>query len=156
MELLKLETGMNMVHVPYKGLGGAMSDVIAGHIPVMISATQSAAPHVRSGKLRMLVLMSAERQAAFPGVPTLRELGYRDLDVDTWYALFAPAGAPPGVVARVNADVNLFLKDAETRELLAKQGLNPGGGTPAQLGAMVERELARWSRVVSAAGIKAD
>jgi tripartite-type tricarboxylate transporter receptor subunit TctC len=156
MELLKLETGMNMVHVPYKGLGGAMSDVIAGHIPVMISATQSASPHVRSGKLRMLVLMSAERQAAFPGVPTLRELGYRDLDVDTWYALFAPAGAPPGVVARVNADVNLFLKDAETRELLAKQGLNPGGGTPAQLGAMVERELARWSRVVSAAGIKAD
>ena len=156
MELLKLETGMNMVHVPYKGLGGAMSDVIAGHIPVMISATQSASPHVRSGKLRMLVLMSAERQAAFPGVPTLRELGYRDLDVDTWYALFAPAGAPPGVVARVNADVNFFLKDAETRELLAKQGLNPGGGTPAQLGAMVERELARWSRVVSAAGIKAD
>ncbi|HEV7476986.1 MAG TPA: tripartite tricarboxylate transporter substrate binding protein [Burkholderiales bacterium] len=156
MELLKLETGMNLVHVPYKGLGGAMSDVIAGHIPVMISATQSAAPHVRSGKLRMLVLMSAERQAAFPGVPTLHELGYRDLDVDTWYALFAPAGAPPGVVARVNADVNLFLKDAETRELLAKQGLNPGGGTPAQLGAMVERELARWSRVVSAAGIKAD
>jgi tripartite-type tricarboxylate transporter receptor subunit TctC len=156
MELLKLETGMNLVHVPYKGLGGAMSDVIAGHIPVMISATQSAAPHVRSGKLRMLVLMSAERQAAFPGVPTLHELGYRDLDVDTWYALFAPAGAPPGVVARVNADVNFFLKDAETRELLAKQGLNPGGGTPAQLGAMVERELARWSRVVSAAGIKAD
>jgi tripartite-type tricarboxylate transporter receptor subunit TctC len=156
MELLKLETGMNMVHVPYKGLGGAMSDVIAGHIPVMISATQSASPHVRSGKLRMLVLMSAERQAAFPGVPTLRELGYRDLDVDTWYALFAPAGAPPGVVARVNAEVNFFLKDAETRELLAKQGLNPGGGTPAQLGAMVERELARWSRVVSAAGIKAD
>jgi tripartite-type tricarboxylate transporter receptor subunit TctC len=156
MELLKLETGMNMVHVPYKGLGGAMSDVIAGHIPVMISATQSASPHVRSGKLRMLVLMSAERQAAFPGVPTLRELGYRDLDVDTWYALFAPAGAPPGVVARVNADVNFLLKDAETRELLAKQGLNPGGGTPAQLGAMVERELARWSRVVSAAGIKAD
>ncbi len=156
MELLKLETGMNMVHVPYKGLGGAMSDVVAGHIPAMISATQSAAPHFHSGKLRMLVLMSAERQSAFPGVPTLRELGYRDLEVDTWYALFAPAGTPTPLISKLNSDVNHFLKGAETLELLAKQGLHGGGGSPAALAAMIGRELARWSRVVSASRIKAD
>jgi len=156
MELLKQETGIDMVHVPYKGLGGAMADVIAGHIPAMISATQSASPHVHSGKLRMLVLMSARRASAFPDVPTLGELGYRNLDVDTWYALFAPAGTPTQLIARLNLDVNHFLKDAETRELLAKQGLTGAGGTPAQLGDMIGRELARWSRVVAAAGIRAD
>ncbi len=156
MELLKLETGMDMVHVPYKGLGGAMSDVIAGHIPAMISATQSVSPHFHSGKLRMLVLMSAERQSAFPGVPTLRELGYRNLEVDTWYALFAPAGTPTQLIAKLNSEVNHSLKDAETRELLAKQGLYARGGSSAELAAMLGRELARWSRVVTAAGIKAD
>ena len=156
MELLKLETGIDLVHVPYKGLCGAMSDVIAGHIPVMISATQSASPHVHSGKLRMLVLMSAGRAAAFPGVPTLHELGFRNLNVDTWYGLFAPAGTPPALVARVNADVNYYLKDAETRELLAKQGLTGAGGSPGQMSDMLGRELARWARVVAAAGIKAD
>jgi tripartite-type tricarboxylate transporter receptor subunit TctC len=156
MELLKLETGIDIVHVPYKGLGGAMSDVIAGHIPVMISATQSASPHVHSGKLRMLVLMSAQRAPAFPGVPTLNELGYRNLDVDTWYGLLAPAGTPTQLISKVNLDVNYFLKDAETRELLAKQGLTGAGGTPGQMSDKLARELARWSRVVATAGIKAD
>ena len=156
MELLKLETGVNMVHVPYKGLGGAMSDVIAGHVQAMISALQSAAPHVQSGKLRMLVVMSPRRAPAFPEVPTLQELGLRELDVETWYALFAPAATPPAVVAKINADFNSLLADPAVKAFLEKQGMSTAGGTPAELAALLRRELARWSRVVAAAGIKAD
>ena len=156
MELLKLETGIDVVHVPYKGLGGAMSDAIAGHVQAVISALQSAAPHVQSGKLRMLAVMSAERAPSFPGVPTLKELGLQNLDVDTWYALFAPAGTPPQAIMKINSDFNLMLEDATMKTLLEKQGMTAAGSSPEQMATMLRRELARWSRVVSAAGIKAE
>ena len=156
MELLKLETGTDIVHVPYKGLGGAMSDVIAGHVQVMISALQSAAPHVQSGKLRMLAVMSAQRADAFPAVPTLREQGMSELEVETWYAAFAPANTPAQTIHRINADVNSLLRDPALRELLAKQGMTAAGGSPQDMAQLLAKELARWSRVVSAAKIKAD
>src|SRR5205814_541151 len=127
MELLKQETGIDVVHVPYKGLGGAVSDVVAGHVQAMISALQSVAPHVHSGKLRMLAVMSAERASAFPDVPTLREQGLPDLEVETWYAVFAPAGVSSQIVSKLNNDANEALKDAEVRKLLANQGMNPAG-----------------------------
>jgi tripartite-type tricarboxylate transporter receptor subunit TctC len=156
MELLKLETGMNIVHVPYKGAAGAIGDLVGGHVQAMISALQTVAPHVHSGRLRMLGVMSDERAPAFPDVPTLKEQGLSDLDVETWYAMFAPAGTPEGIVKRANADVNAFLKEADVRGVLEKQGLNPGGGAPQMLGERVKRELARWTRVVKAAHIKPD
>ena len=156
MELLKLETGINVVHVPYKGLGGAMSDTIAGYVQAIVSALQSAAPHVNSGKLRMLAVMSAERARAFPNVPTMKEAGLPDLEVDTWYALFAPAGTPPAVVMKINADFNLLLDDQSMKSFLEKQGMSAAGGTPERFAGLLKRELARWSRVVAAAGIKAD
>ncbi len=155
-ELLKLETGIEVVHVPYKGMGGAMSDVIAGHIQVLISALQSAAPHVHSGKLRMLAVMSPQRAAAFPGVPTLREQGLSELEVDTWYGFFAPAGTPQAVVSLINRDLNLLLGEPGIRSLLEKQGMSAAGGSPEEFAALVKRELARWSRVVQAAGIKGE
>ena len=156
MELLKLETGMDIVHVPYKGAAGAISDLVGGHVQAMISALQTVAPHVQSGRLRMLAVMSGQRAEAFPEVPTLKEAGLPELEVETWYAMFAPAGTPAAIVARVNRDVNELLKEADVREVLAKQGLEPAGGTPEALGARVKRELASWTRVVKAAGIKAD
>ena len=156
MELLKLETGMDIVHVPYKGAAGAISDLVGGHVQAMISALQTVAPHVHSGRLRMLGVMSDERTPAFPDVPTLKEAGVADIEVSTWYAMFAPAGTPEAIVSRVNADVNRFLKEDDLRKLLAKQGLDAGGGSPQQLGERVKRELARWTRVVKAAHIKAD
>ena len=156
MELLKLETGIDVVHVPYKGLGGAMSDLIGGHVQAVISALQSAAPHVHSGKLRMLAVMSAQRAVAFPDVPTLKEAGLGDLEVETWYAAFAPAGTPPHVISRLNSEINLLLQDAAIRDLLAKQGMSAAGGAPDRMAALLGRELARWSRVVNASGIKAD
>jgi len=156
MELLKLETGIDVVHVPYKGLGGAVADLIAGQVQVMISALQSVAPHVHAGRLRMLGVMSAQRAAAFPEVPTLKEQSLPDLEVETWYALFAPAGTPAKAVSRVNGDLRSIMEDAAIRDLFAKQGMNTAPGTPEQMGERLRSELARWARVVQAAGIKAD
>ena len=156
MELLKLETGMNIVHVPYKGAAGAISDLVGGHVQAMISALQTVAPHVQSGRLRMLGVMSEKRSEAFPDVPTLEEAGMPDLEVETWYAIFAPAGTSQPIVSRVNRDMNDLLKEADIREVLEKQGLVPRGGKPDALGNRIKNELARWTRVVKAAGIKAD
>ncbi len=156
MELLKLETGIDMVHVPYKGAGGAIADLVGGHVQAMISALQTVAPHVQAGRLRMLGVMSAERSAAFPGVPTLKEQGLPDLEVETWYAMFAPAATPSAIVKRVNAEINQLLKEGDVKDVLEKQGLNAAGGTPQRLGALLARELPRWTRVVNAAKIKAD
>ena len=156
MELLKLETGMDIVHVPYKGAAGAISDLIGGHVQAMVSALQTVAPQVQSGRLRMLAVMSARRSEAFPEVPTLKEAGMPDLEVETWYAVFAPAGTPTALVARVNREMNELLKEADVKDVIAKQGLVPEGGTPEALGARVKRELAAWTRVVKAAKIKAD
>jgi tripartite-type tricarboxylate transporter receptor subunit TctC len=156
MELLKLHTGMDIVHVPYKAAAGALADVVGGHVDAMISAIQTAHPQVQSGRLRALGVMSAERSQAFPDVPTLKEQGLPDLEVETWYGAFAPAATPAPLVSRLNADINLVLKDPGIRELLAKQGMIPIGGPPERMGDLVKSELARWTRVVKAAGIKAD
>ena len=156
MELLKLEIGVDLVHVPYKGSAGAVTDLIGGHVQAMILALQTAASTVRGGKLRMLAVMSAERSPAFPEVPTLKELGLANLEVETWYGVFAPAGTPVHVIATVNAEANALLQQPEVRELIAKLGMVPAGGRPERLGDLVKVELARWSRVVAAAGIKAD
>ena len=156
MELLKLETGMDIVHVPYKGAAGAISDLVGGHVQAMISALQTVAPHVHSGRLRFLAVMSAKRSDAFPDVPTLKEAGMPALEVETWYAMFAPAGTPAAIVTKWNGELNELLKEADVKDVVAKQGLVPEGGTPEALGARVKRDLASWTRVVKAAGIKAD
>jgi len=156
MELLKLETGIDMVHVPYKGSSGAITDLVGGHVQSMVLSLQTAAPFVRGGRLRMIALMSPERSPAFPDVPTLKELGLAKLEVETWYGVFAPAATPAPVVGKVNADINALLKQPDIRELLANQGMAAVGGSPERFGEMVKSELARWTRVVSAAKIKAD
>jgi tripartite-type tricarboxylate transporter receptor subunit TctC len=156
MELIKLEAGIDLVHVPYKGLGGAISDTIAGHVQATVVALQSAAPHVQSGKLRMIAVLSAGRAAAFPDVPTLKEQGLPDVEIDTWYAAFAPAGTPPAVIQKLNAGINEALSDSSVKVSLEKQGMLPVGGDPARLEQLLKNELARWARVVNASGIKAD
>jgi len=156
MELLKLETGINIVHVPYKGLAGAITDAMGGHVQAMISALQTAHPYVSGGRLRMLGVMSAERSPAFPDVPTFKEQGLPNLEVYTWYGSFAPAGTPAAVVAKLNGEINAILQQPDVRDLLAKQGMIPAGGPPDRMGDLVKRELVRWDRVVKAAKIKAD
>jgi len=156
MELLKLETGINIVHVPYKGFAGAITDAVAGHVQAMVSALQSAYPFVKSDRLRMLAIMSAERSNAFPGVPTMKELGLPRMEIYTWYGSFAPAGTPASVVNRINADMNDLLRLPEIRASMEKLGMNTAGGPPERLGSLVKSELVRWNRVVKAAKIKAD
>jgi tripartite-type tricarboxylate transporter receptor subunit TctC len=156
MELLKLETGIDIVHVPYKGASGALADVVAGHVQAMISATQTAQPHLQNGRLRALAVMSPERSGAFPDVPTMKEIGLPELEVETWYGAFAPGATPAAVVRRINSDLNDLLKDKLVREVLEKQGMTPRGGPPERLDTLVKRELPRWARVVKAAGIRAD
>jgi tripartite-type tricarboxylate transporter receptor subunit TctC len=156
MELIKLETGIDIVHVPYKGSAGAITDLMGGHVQAMVSALQTIAPYVQDGKLRMLAVVSAERSSAFPAVPTMKELGLANLVVETWYGMFAPGGTPPPTVAKLNADINALLQQPEIRDRLAKLGMNAVGGTAEHFGDMVRRELARWPRVVAAAKIKAD
>jgi tripartite-type tricarboxylate transporter receptor subunit TctC len=156
MELLKQNARIDLVHVPYKGSGGALADLVGGHVQAMIVSLQTVAPYVQSGKLRMLAVMSAERSPAFPEVPTLKELGLPDLEVETWYGVFAPAGTSAPVVARLNAELNTLLAQPDIRDLLARQGMSAVGGSSERFGELVKAELLRWSRVVAAAGIKAD
>ena len=156
MELLKLELGLDIVHVPYKSAAPAISDVVGGHVHATIAAVQTAQPQVLAGHLRALAVMSAERSQAFAQVPTMKEQGLPELEVETWYGAFAPAGTPAGVVAQINSELNSLLRDSAIRALLAKQGMTAEGGPPERLGELLKRELARWRRVVDAAGIKAD
>jgi len=156
MELLKLEAKINIVHVPYKNTGGAVTDLLAGHVQAMMLPIHTATPYVRSGKLRMLAVMSTERSPVFPEVPTVNEQGLALPAIETWYAVFAPAGTPAPIIAKLNADINAVLGEADLRASFAGQGITPAGGTPEQLGERVKREVALWARVVKDAGIKAD
>jgi tripartite-type tricarboxylate transporter receptor subunit TctC len=155
-ELIKLETGIDIVHVPHKGSAGALTDLMGGHVQAMVAGVQTIGQQVRGGKLRMLAVMGEKRHGAFPDVPTMKEQGLPNLVVETWYGMFAPAGTPPAVVAKLNGEVNALLDEAQVREALGRQDMNPVGGSPERFGDMVKRELERWARVVRHAKIKPD
>lgn len=155
MELLAQETNIKLLHVPYKGTAGALTDLMGGHVEASVVALQTAAPHLQSGALRMLALMSAERSPAFPNVPTLKELGVANGVVETWYGVFVPNGTPAEVVAKLNADINSLLQLPEVKDTMNKQGLVIVGGNPERMNDLVKNELSRWARVVEKAGIKA-
>ncbi|HUN70002.1 MAG TPA: tripartite tricarboxylate transporter substrate binding protein [Burkholderiales bacterium] len=156
MEQFKLHFGVHLVHVPYKGTAGAVTDLLGGQIQLMFLPVHVALPQVQAGKLVMLASGGAQRSPATPEVPSLAEAGMRDIDVDIWYALLGPAGLPREVVALLNAELAAILGDADTRASLLKQGLSPRTGTPAELGKLIENDLERWGRVVREARITAD
>lgn len=156
MELFKQESGTQLLHVPYKGSAGALNDLAAGHVQASVVSVQTASSFVQGGKLRMLGVMSRERVPAFPDVPTFAESGYPDLLVETWYAVLAPAGTPAAVVARMNAEINQLLALPDVKEAMARQGVEPAGGTPERLGELLRKELRLWSQVVSRGRIAAE
>jgi tripartite-type tricarboxylate transporter receptor subunit TctC len=156
MELFKQEAGLDMVHIPYKGTSGALNDIIAGHVQASVVSLQSATPFAKTGKIHMLAVMSRERAPTFPQVPTLAELGYRNMLVETWYGVMAPAGTPAPIIARLNAEINAALALPDVKEAMAKQGVDPAGGAPAKLGTLLQTELALWSKVVARGKIVAD
>jgi len=157
MELFKNEMGIELTHVPYRGTGPAVADLIGGQIGVMFLPLHVALPHVKAGKLDILAAGSLQRTPVSPDVPSLAEAtGVKNIDVDIWYGAYAPAGTPGDVITRLNAEFNRLLQEADVRETLAKQGLAPTGGAPQKLAQMTRDDLERWAKVVQAAKIEAD
>lgn len=155
MELFKQAAGIDLVHIPYKGTGPAVTDLLGGQIGVMFLPVHVALPQAQSGNLRMLAAGGSLRPRATRDVPTLAEAaGIRGIDVDIWYALYAPAGTPREVVAKLNRELNAILRLDEVRDALAKQGLATTGGTPQQLAELTASDLTRWAKVVREAGIE--
>ena len=156
MELFKLEAGVQITHVPYKGTAGAVNDLLGGRLDAMFIPVNTALPYVQQSQLRMLAVLAPERMAVVPTVPTMKESGYPGVQVGSWYALLAPAGTPAAIVAQLNADVNRQIAAPEVHAILEKQGFAPLAGPPSRLADLIHVELARWPRVVAAAGIHAD
>ena len=151
-ELFKVATGVQMRHVPYRGGALAITDVIGGQVDLMMDVMPNTAPQVRGGKLRGLAVTTAARVPAMPDVPTIAESGVPGFDVSAWDAVFAPAGTPAAIIARLNAAVHKALADPELKKQLLDRGSEVAPGTPAELGAFVKAEIARWGSAVKASG----
>ena len=157
MELFKQRVGIDVLHVPYKGTGGAVQDLLGGQVNMMFLPIHVALAQVKAGKLRLLAAGGTRRAAVTPDTPSLAEAaGVADIDVDIWYAMYAPAGTPPAIVAKLNADVNRLLTSPEVVATLSKQGLTPTGGSAEQLGELTRKDFERWAKVVRDAKIGAD
>jgi tripartite-type tricarboxylate transporter receptor subunit TctC len=146
--------GVQINHIPYKGGGAALTDLVAHQVDLYFAATASALPMVKAGKLRPLAVTSAERIPALPNIPTVAESGFKDYDVTLWYALIGPKGLPPEIVSRINAEVNKALAQQETVAKLELDGAAPAGGTPAELQAVLRKEVEMWRRIVTKLGVK--
>jgi tripartite-type tricarboxylate transporter receptor subunit TctC len=147
MELLKQKTGMEILHVPYKGISGAMTDVVGGHIEASIVSLQAATNFIQSGQLKMLAVLSEEKSTAFPQVATLKDQGINEV-IDTWYGVLAPAKLPPDILTKINTDINAILAMPDIQELMMKQGLNSRGGSPEKMQVQLQQEIPKWKTVV--------
>jgi tripartite-type tricarboxylate transporter receptor subunit TctC len=155
-ELFKLRTGTQMTHIPYRGGGPAVTDVVAGQVPLLWVSIPAAAQFVKAGKLKALGVSTLKRSAAFPDVPTIQESGIADFEVDSWYAMFVPAKTPKAIIEKLNRALNSVIADTGVREKLLAQGAEGVGGTPEALGKTVAAELPKWAKLVKDANIKAE
>ncbi len=156
MELLKSLTKTYLTHLPYKGSAPAVSDVMAGHVPMLFDTLLVVGPHIKSGKLRPIAVASSHRLAALPDVPTAAEAGVKGLEVASWQAVFAPAGTPKAVIDRLNAEFVKAMKAPEVHKRLVEMAVEPDGGPPEKLAAYQKAEIAKWAKVVKEQGIKLD
>lgn len=153
MELLKSMTGTDMVHIPYKGTAPAVTDLLAGQVSFMFNSMPSVLPHVQAGRLRGIAVSTAKRSPAVPDIPAVAET-VPGFNYATWYALFAPAGTPRDVIAKINAETNRILKDREVAQRLASQGADPEPGTPEDLAKYMRAEYEQWKKTIAAANLK--
>jgi tripartite-type tricarboxylate transporter receptor subunit TctC len=156
MEMFKQAAGVDLVHVPYKGLAPAFNDVVAGQVPLMFTGLSNAPQHIKAGRIRALAIGSARRSSAMPDLPTMQEAGVAGFDYSAWAGFLAPAGTPAPIVQKVNADLAKVLALPEVRDKLTALGFELAPGTPAEFGDMIKRELAKVAKVVKEAGIKVD
>ena len=155
-ELFKLLTKTNIQHVPYRGAGPAMQDLIAGHVPVVFDGLGSSAAPVRAGQLRALAVAAPKRVPAFPELPTAAEAGLSGYEVSTWYGLFAPKGTPPAIIERMTKELRTALLTAQTKEAWERNGSDVPDVTGAAFAKMVSSEVERWRKVVNDANVKLD
>jgi tripartite-type tricarboxylate transporter receptor subunit TctC len=156
-ELFRLTTKTDMLHVPYKGGGPAVIDLLAGHVTIMFSNPTSTVPHVKAGKLRALGVMDRKRNEALPDVPSALEAGYPDLsNVIEWYGVVVPAATPRDVITRLNADIHRALAAPDVLKRVTSLGQTPSPSTAEEFAELIRAEHARWGKVVKASGAKAD
>ncbi len=156
MELLKSMTGINVVHVAYKGITPAFNDLLAGQVPMLFASVANALPHHRTGRLRILGTTGTKRTSATPDLPTIAEAGVPGYEGDSWTGIIAPAGTPPDVVARLNAEAVRVSQLAEVRDKLVSLGFEGVGSTPEALASLIRNDTARLGKVVRDAGIRAE
>jgi tripartite-type tricarboxylate transporter receptor subunit TctC len=155
-EIFQLATGTRLTHVPYKGGGPAMTDLMAGHVDLLFASVLEGSGHIKAGKLKGLAVTHAKRSPALPDVPTLAEAGVPNAESGSWIALLAPRGTPQSVVDKVAADVRESLQAADVREKLIAQGAVPQASTPAELQRLIETDRARYGRIIRDKGLKAE
>jgi tripartite-type tricarboxylate transporter receptor subunit TctC len=153
-ELFKSEVKLDLVHVPYRGVGPAISDMVGGHIQMVVGDVPFMLPHIRSGAIKALALTSATRSSALPDVPTTAELGYPAINSDNWYGLVAPAGTPAEILDRLRRATVSVLTSAELKKQFDSQNAAPSPTTPAEFAAFVQAEQAKWAPLVRATGVK--
>jgi tripartite-type tricarboxylate transporter receptor subunit TctC len=153
-ELFKQMAKVDIPHIAYKGGGPAMNDLLGGQVPSLFASLPSALPHIKSGRIRALATTGAKRPPDLADVPTIAESGYPGYEASNWYAFVAPAGTPPAIIERLNAEIGRVLRDPEVTPELAKHGMEPAPGSPADLAAYIARESRTWAEVVKALGMK--
>jgi len=156
VELFMLQTGVKLLHVPYKGAGPALADTIGGQVQMMIATLPAASGHIRAGKLRALGMSGVKRSPAFPDIPTIAESGVPKYDYDTWYGIFGPASLPRTMVTWLNQTMNRVLVEPDLRKRLADSGLEVETSTPEQMQKTVVDDMARWGKVIREANIRID
>ena len=155
-ELFKTMARVDIVHVPYRGNTLAFVDLLGGQVSLSFPTIPSALPHVRSGKLRVLAVTSAQRSKTVPDIATIAESGLPGYEASSWYGLLAPAGTPDAVVEKLQKEISKVLRDPHVRDRLLGQGLDPVGNSPAEFAVMIKSEIGKWAKVVQASGAKAD
>jgi tripartite-type tricarboxylate transporter receptor subunit TctC len=155
-ELFKVMTGVQMTHVPYKGSAPALQDLMGGQVQLMFDNLPPSLPQIKAGKLRALAVTSATRAPALPDVPTVAESGLPGFEASSWFGLVAPAGTPPAIIAKINAEVAAWLASPEGKEKLSSIGANAAGGSPEDFARHINAETAKWAKVVKESGAKVD
>ncbi len=153
-ELFKLLAGVDLVHVPYKGTGLSIPDIATGQVAVLFDSIVTAQQHARTGKVKMLAVSTAQRSPLLPELPTMQEAGVPEYESNTWFGLFAAAGTPREIAAKVNADANALAQAGDVRERFAAAGAELAGGSPEAFAQLVRAEFDKWSRVIRAANVK--
>ena len=156
MELFKNTTGTFITHIPYRGTGPAVTDLLGGQVETMFLPIHVALPHIKAGKLLALGIGSDKRHPLLPDLPTLAEAGVGQVNVDMWYGIFAPKGTPPALVTQLNREIQQILASEDAKRTFSTQGMDPATSTPEAFGQLVERDAARWAQLIKARQITAD